>query len=90
MKCPKCQSDNPVGIQFCGKCGTKLAKICSQCGFDNPPGFDFCGKCGQILAEPKAAPAQDYSQPLSYTPKHLIEKILAARTTIEGGQNEVF
>ena len=89
MKCQKCRSDNPLGIQFCGKCGTKLAKICSQCGFDNPPGFDFCGKCGQILAEPKAAPAIDYSQPLSYTPKHLADKILAARTTIEGERKQV-
>ncbi len=23
--CPNCQSENPTGHQFCGKCGTKLA-----------------------------------------------------------------
>jgi hypothetical protein len=21
MKCPKCQTDNPEGIKFCGQCG---------------------------------------------------------------------
>jgi predicted ATPase/class 3 adenylate cyclase/ribosomal protein L40E len=89
MKCPKCQFENPVGIQFCGKCGTKLAKICSQCGFDNPPGFDFCGKCGQILAEPQSPPPVDYSQPLSYTPKHLADKILSARPSMEGERKQV-
>jgi class 3 adenylate cyclase len=31
----------------------------------------------------------DYSQPISYTPKHLAEKILAARTTIEGERKQV-
>jgi len=89
MKCPKCQFENPVGIQFCGKCGTKLAKICSQCGFDNPPGFDFCGKCGQILAEPKAHAPVDYSQPLSYIPKNLADKILSARSSMEGERKQV-
>ena len=24
MKCPKCNSDNPDTLKFCGECGTKL------------------------------------------------------------------
>ena len=24
MKCPKCQSDNPETLKFCGECGTQL------------------------------------------------------------------
>ena len=51
MKCPKCQFDNPEGIDFCGKCGTKLEGICPSCNFVNPPEFMFCGKCGHQLEE---------------------------------------
>jgi len=51
MKCPRCQFDNPEGIDFCGKCGTKLEGICPSCNFVNPPEFIFCGKCGHQLEE---------------------------------------
>jgi class 3 adenylate cyclase/tetratricopeptide (TPR) repeat protein len=51
MKCPKCQFDNPEGINFCGKCGGKLERICPSCNFANPPEFRFCGKCGRKLEE---------------------------------------
>ena len=51
MKCPKCQFDNPEGIDFCGKCGTKLERICPSCNFVNPLEFRFCGKCGHQLEE---------------------------------------
>ena len=46
MECPKCQFDNPDGMQFCGKCGSKLANICPECEYVNPTEFQFCGKCG--------------------------------------------
>jgi class 3 adenylate cyclase/tetratricopeptide (TPR) repeat protein len=51
MKCPKCQFNNPEGINFCGKCGGKLERICPSCNFANPPEFRFCGKCGHQLEE---------------------------------------
>jgi len=84
VKCSKCQYDNPEGMQFCGKCATKLESICPKCGFSNPPEFAFCGKCAQALAEPEKAPSVDYSEPQSYTPKHLADKILTTRSSIEG------
>jgi class 3 adenylate cyclase/ribosomal protein L40E len=84
MKCPKCQFENPKEMQFCGKCGAKLESICPKCGFSNPSGFVFCGKCGEALAEPEQAPPIDYDQPQSYTPKHLADKILTTRSSIEG------
>jgi class 3 adenylate cyclase len=44
----------------------------------------YCGKCGSALEEHQAAPPLDYSQPHSYTPKFLAEKILTTRSSIEG------
>jgi len=69
---------------FCGKCGAKLETICPQCNSSNPPEFEFCGKCGHALAETEVVTTVDYSQPQSYTPKFLAEKILDTRSTIEG------
>jgi hypothetical protein len=43
MQCPACLFDNADGMNFCGKCGTKLEIFCSQCNFDNPSGYEFCG-----------------------------------------------
>lgn len=84
MKCPKCHYDNPEGMQFCGKCAAKLENICPKCDFSNPPEFAFCGKCAQALDELEKAPPVDYDQPQSYTPKHLADKILTTRSSIEG------
>jgi hypothetical protein len=50
MHCASCQFVNPVGMNFCGKCGAALRPCCPQCGFENPAGFGFCGKCGAPLA----------------------------------------
>jgi class 3 adenylate cyclase/tetratricopeptide (TPR) repeat protein len=84
MKCPKCRFDNPEGIKFCGECGTKLEIICPQCNFSNPPQFKFCGECGYDLSKPTETPPIDYSEPQSYTPKFLAEKILTTRSSLEG------
>ena len=84
MKCPKCQFDNPEGMHFCGKCAAKLERICTQCNFSNPPEFEFCGKCAHALVEAKAPLSIDYTQPQSYTPKFLADKILDTRSSIEG------
>ena len=84
MKCQKCQTDNREGAKFCGKCRTKLSLICPQCDSENPPDNAFCDQCGFDLTEPKEAPPIDYKQPQSYTPKHLVDKILTNRSSIEG------
>jgi len=84
MKCSKCQFENREDAEFCNKCGTRLDIICSKCGRLNPTGSGFCDKCGQSLVEAKATPPIDYSQPQSYTPKVLADKILTTRSSIEG------
>src|SRR5215510_5840603 len=41
-------------------------------------------------SEPAAAPAPDHArEPLSYTPKHLAEKILTSRSALEGERKQV-
>jgi len=84
MKCPKCQFENPEGMQFCGKCAAKIESICPKCGFSNPIEFTFCGKCAQALAGPDLSTSIDFNHPQSYTPKHLADKILTTRSSIEG------
>ena len=84
MKCPACQFENPEEMLFCGKCGEKLAGICPKCRFQNPSDFVFCGKCGFALKEAAEYSAIDYSEPQSYTPKFLADKILTTRSSIEG------
>jgi len=71
-------------MQFCGKCGSGLEKRCPKCRFSNPPDFVFCGKCGIGLSTPEKISGIDYSQPQSYTPKYLADKILTTRSSIEG------
>jgi len=94
MKCPKCQTENPDSIKFCGICGAKLERICPNCNFTNPPEFKFCGKCGQNLYSPELAPKKlSYDEIIAkiqrYLPKDLTQKILAQRDKIEGEQKQV-
>src|SRR5262245_28711792 len=94
MHCPSCGFENPAGMNFCGRCGTKLSPRCPHCDFENPPGFAFCGKCGADLAEltPAARPsALTGTTPRHQTPipAHLAEKILTSKTTLEGERKQV-
>ena len=84
MQCPQCRFKNPDKMQFCGKCGASLAAVCTTCGFSNPADFAFCGKCGTALASSRRESPIDFSRPQSYTPKHLADKILTTRGSIEG------
>ena len=84
MNCPKCGTENPDGAKFCNECAAKLELVCPQCGTSNIPGSKFCNECGHDLRKPKETKPLDYDQPHSYTPKHLAEKILSTRSSIEG------
>jgi class 3 adenylate cyclase/tetratricopeptide (TPR) repeat protein len=94
MHCPSCGFKNPAGINFCGRCGTKLSPRCPHCDFENPPGFAFCGKCGASLAEPAPpaySPSPTGTMPglQASTPAHLAEKILHSRAALEGERKQV-
>jgi rRNA maturation protein Nop10 len=84
MNCPKCQAENPETKKFCRKCGAKLIRVCPQCNSEYLLEDEFCSECGQDLRAPKEPTPIDYAQPQSYTPKHLAERILNTRSTLEG------
>ena len=95
MKCPKCQTENPENLKFCGECGAKLEKVCPHCNSLNPPQFKFCGECGRNLSIPLEAKPKELSfdEKLAkiqrYLPQGLTEKILAQRDKIEGERKQV-
>jgi class 3 adenylate cyclase/tetratricopeptide (TPR) repeat protein len=57
---------------------------CPSCGHENPAAARFCNDCGARLAAPATAP-----EPRSYTPRHLVEKILASKSALEGERKPV-
>ena len=96
MQCSSCGFENQDGMNFCGKCGTRLANVCPGCGYTNPPDHVFCGKCGislTVSALPQQLPQQPTTDqardPASYTPQHLAEKILTSRRALEGERKQV-
>ena len=82
MTCPSCKSENPEDQRFCGECGVRLTIACVACSAQNRHGQKFCNECGAPLGQP-------LSTPESYTPKHLAEKILDARGSLEGERKQV-
>jgi len=84
MKCPECQFKNREVAKFCKKCGIKLELKCPSCGYSYDPESVFCDECGNDLRKIIETPPIDYSKPQSYTPKHLKDKILTTRSSIEG------
>ncbi len=84
MKCQKCDFDNREGAKFCKKCGTILEIRCPSCGHPYQTDSVFCDECGCNLQEPEKITDIDYSEPKSYTPKFLTEKILTSRSSLEG------
>src|SRR6185295_17003919 len=52
---------------------------CPSCGHENPAGARFCNDCGAHLATPTIDP-----EPRSYTPRHLVDKILASQSALRG------
>ncbi len=87
MHCPHCQHTNPDGAKFCNACGAKLEAVCPACRHLNPPGSRFCNECGTELTGRPGAPstlANPQSQtPVSYTPPHLADRILAEQAAME-------
>jgi class 3 adenylate cyclase/tetratricopeptide (TPR) repeat protein len=97
MLCRACGHENPAGARFCNGCGARLEAACAKCGQVNPPGSRFCNGCGQPLesttpaAPPHLAPSSTsrFASPDTYTPRHLAEKILTSRASLEGERKQV-
>src|SRR6266566_8614187 len=92
MTCPRCQHENPVDATFCDECGAPLEAACAACGEPNRPAAKFCRKCGQPLIQTDRGSqtnASRFATPESYTPRHLAEKILTSKSTLEGERKQV-
>jgi len=94
MRCSGCDHENQADALFCEECGSALETPCPQCGQKLRPGSKFCRKCGHRLtgaapAAPVPPSAPRVQSPQQYTPKHLAEKILTARSALEGERKQV-
>ena len=92
MICSHCHSENPSNAAFCDECGARLESPCPKCGEPNRQTAKFCRNCGQVInqtALTAPAPTTGAPAPDTYVPKHLAEKILASRHTLEGERKQV-
>ena len=89
MQCPQCRHENPPQAKFCLECGARIALQCSRCGTELPTGARFCLECGQALSPSSSSSLPRFTSPRAYTPRHLTEKILTARTALEGERKQV-
>ena len=86
MKCSRCHHDNSAGARFCGECASPLVSVCAVCGAVNPPENRFCGQCAASL---RLSPTTRFTAPSTYTPKHLVEKILTSQGALDGERKTV-
>jgi len=84
MKCSSCGFENREDAKFCKDCGVELVLKCPACGYPHEPNSKFCDECGHDFKPAVEAHAVDYTQPQSYTPRFLADKILTTRSSIEG------
>jgi class 3 adenylate cyclase len=91
MQCQTCHTESSATAKFCAECGTGLARACPHCGHEVGPRAKFCAECGQALATARAVAEhrEHRASPHEYTPPHLAERILAARSTLEGERKHV-
>jgi serine/threonine protein kinase len=61
-RCTRCNSDQPAGTKFCGRCGASMGGsaiswnaprpvevVCGNCSATYPSGTRFCGRCGRTI-----------------------------------------
>jgi class 3 adenylate cyclase/tetratricopeptide (TPR) repeat protein len=89
VKCSRCQHANAADAAFCEECGARLELACAACGEANRRAAKFCRKCGQPIVQPIASARPDVTQPSTYTPRHLAEKIVTGRRVLEGERKQV-
>ena len=94
MDCPKCHTENLADSLFCEECSAPLEAACPSCGAGNRPTAKFCRKCRSEMAGAAPSSSSPHSErqlpsPISYTPKHLADKILTSRSALEGERKQV-
>jgi class 3 adenylate cyclase/tetratricopeptide (TPR) repeat protein len=92
VKCTRCQHESPVDAPFCDECGARLEIACPACGEANRAGAKFCRSCGESVAHrgvSRSVAGTKFGPPESYTPRHLVEKILTSKAALEGERKQV-
>jgi class 3 adenylate cyclase len=83
VRCPSCSHDNRDAAKFCEECAAPLGQQCASCGAARRPNAKFCDECGAATAPTDAGNLR------ADTPKHLADKIRAARGALEGERKQV-
>ena len=90
MKCSKCQHESEAGAKFCEECGAPLARACGKCGRQLSLTAKFCPECAEPTGlVPETHAVTRFASPKTYTPKHLADKILTSKSSIEGERKQV-
>ena len=89
VTCPACTREQLAGAVVCSACGAALPRPCPRCGHANAPDSNFCSKCGAPLVRSSKSEIRNRDEPRSYTPNHLVEKILNLRSAVEGERKQV-
>lgn len=84
MKYAEYQFSNTETARFGSEGDGKPAITCTNCGKMNPPASKYCNECGRGLGQPAQSLSIDSSQPRSFTPKFLADKILSTCKALEG------
>lgn len=91
MNCHRCKHENRPGAKFCEECAAPMVRACANCGFQLSPTANFCSECAHPTgyASSPASTKSRYSEPETYAPKHLAERILVSIGTLEGERKQV-
>ena len=79
---------NRPQAKFCEECASPLTRSCAKCGNPLPPTAKLLPECANPVGGEGATPSR-FPSPETYTPKHLAEKIVTSRTSLEGERKQV-
>jgi len=88
--CPVCGHLNSPTQKFCGECGAKLVAPAQAAAAAPPPvPAPTAEKETAVPSSPGPSAAFREAAPVTYTPKHLAEKILTSKSAMEGERKSV-
>lgn len=85
MNCASCGHPNRPAAKFCEECASPLSRRCTNCSSELRSTAKFCDECGTGVD----TGSPSVRSPLTYTPKHLADKILQSKSAIEGERKQV-
>jgi len=88
--CPACGHPNPPTQKFCGECGATLGAPAQPAAAAPPPAPAPAAE-EETAAPSSPGPSAAFrdAAPVTYTPKHLAEKILTSKSAMEGERKRV-